>query len=256
MARLPDVEDDMPILYEDDEEGDLGESNPHVVNEEIFRHGVKAHLSGKRKYQVFSNMNLYYSAEHPSAYVSPDTMVVTPFTELPDDVTSYRIGEDGPAPVLTSEVLSERSAQQRDLDGKAGKIKVYARLGVKEYVLIDISGRFLPQRLLLKRLQPDGTWKDEQNDDGSITSELGFRLIIDTDGQLRVLNEATGEGYARPDEAQAKALALRQAEARIRAVEEARSKAEERAREAEERTRVLEAELERMRSAQSRPENT
>jgi hypothetical protein len=73
---------------------------------------------------------------------------------------------------------------------------------VSEYILIDISGRFLPQRLLLKRLQLDKSWKDEQDSDGGVTSHLGFRLIIDKDHRLRVIDAASGKAYIRPDEAE------------------------------------------------------
>ena len=73
------------------------------------------------------------------------------------------------------------------------------------------------QSLLLKRLQPDGTWKDEQDPDGGVTSQLGFRLIIDTDGRLRMLDATTGKRYARPDEAEVEASARRQMEERMQA---------------------------------------
>ena len=212
----------LPILYEDEEEGDLGESNPHVVTDEILHVCLKAHLAGRPEYRIFSNMNLYYvdveiERGRGLPYVSPDIMVVEPARLLPEDVASYQIGRDGPAPVLTAEILSERSAQQRDLREKA---VVYARLGVAEYILVDVTGRFLPQRLLLKRLQPDGSWQDEQDADGGVTSRLGFRLLIDPDGRLRVLDAATGKRYIRPDEAEtAVAEARRQAEQRIRELE-------------------------------------
>jgi hypothetical protein len=86
--------------------------------------------------------------------------------------------------------------------------------------LIDVTGRFLPERLLLKRLRRNRTWNDEQDADGGITSKLGFRLIIDTDDRLRVVNARTEEPYARPDEAQAEAEARREAEERVQALEE------------------------------------
>jgi colicin import membrane protein len=250
---------DLPLLYEDEEEGEMGEANIHVLTEEIFRNGLKAHLGPQRRYRVFSNMNLYYHPKDPKAYVSPDTMLVEPLRELGEDVRSYRIGGDGPAPQLTLEVLSARTAQQRDLDEK---MIVYAKLGVQEYILVDVTGEYLPRRLLLKRLQPDGTWKDEQDPDGGVTSQLGFRLIIDTDGHLRMLNAATGERYARPDEAETEAEARRQAEERMQAQAEARRQAEARMqagaearRQAEERIRALEAELRRLRGPTSPAEN-
>src|SRR5207302_8716731 len=114
--------------------------------------------------------------------------------------------------------------EQRDLNEK---VTLYAKLGVAEYVLVDVTGQFLPQRLLLKRLQADGTWRDEQDADGGITSQLGFRLVIDNDGELRVLDAVTGRRYARPDEAEEEAEARRQAEEQRQVEAEARRQAEE-----------------------------
>jgi Uma2 family endonuclease len=192
------VPDDIPLLYEDDEEGDLGETHRHTTTDEICHYGIETHLAGQPRYRVFSNMNLYYCPKRPKAYVSPDTMVVEPYDDLGEEVTSYRIGKDGPTPLLTVEVLSERSAQQRD---KTKKVTVYAMIRVPEYILVDVSGEFLRQRLLLKHLQPDGTYHDTQDADGGVTSQLGFRLLVEGDGQLRVLDAASGKPYPRPNEA-------------------------------------------------------
>jgi Uma2 family endonuclease len=231
------VSDPLPILYEDDKEADLGESTIHVITDEILHVCLKAHLARRPEYRVFSNMNLYYQDPDsqevsPLPYVSPDTMIVKPTRALGDLVRSYQIGRDGPPPLLTAEILSERSYEQHDLDEK---VTLYAKLGVAEYILVDVTGLFLPQRLLLKRLQPDGTWKDEQDADGGVTSPLGFRLVIDHDGQLAVYDAVTGKRYARPDEAEAEAEG-RRAEADAR-------------RQAEERIRELEAELQRLRGS-------
>ena len=226
-APIVDIER-MPLLYEDDEEGDMGESNLHEVTNGILRTGLEAHLAGQAQYRVFSNLNLYYSPRDPKAYVSPDAMIVVPFNPLGADPKSYRIGKEGPAPILSAEVLSERSAQQRDLQEK---ISVYALLGVPEYILIDSSGVYLPQRLLLKRLQPDKSWQDTIDPDGGITSQLGFRLVIDSDNQLRVLDLATGRRYVRPSEAETEIL------------------------HAEQRIRQLEAELDRLRQQMQKSQN-
>jgi hypothetical protein len=109
--------------------------------------------------------------------------------------------------------LSQRTFRQRDLDEKT---KVYAFMGVAEYILVDVTGAFLHEKLLLKRLQPDGTYIDERDSDGGVTSKLGFRLVIEQDGQLRVVNAATGKLYLRPLEAAAK---IREAEAKTRNLE-------------------------------------
>lgn len=214
-SPFPIIFENMPILYEDEEEGDMGESSPHVDSDEILHICLKAHMASRPEYRVFSNMNCYYrkGPPHPKTgsppYFSADTMIVRPSRALGDEVTSYEIGRDGPPPVLVAEVLSQRSYQQSDLKRK---IKLYAQLGIPEYLLADPAGRFLQERLLLKRLRPGRTWKNEQDRDGGVTSTLGFRVIIESDGKLRVLDAATGKHYIRPDEAD---TAVRAAEAQI-----------------------------------------
>lgn len=223
LRPFPVFEDVLPLLYEDEEEGDLGDATWHTDAMGIALYGVKAHLRDRPELQVFANLNLYYSIRDRNAYVSPDLMVAQP-DEVTVNVPSYRIGEDGPPPLLVGEVLSERTAQQGDL---REKLPVYAGLGVREYILIDTTGRFLPERLLLKRLRRNRTWKDERDADGGITSRFEFRFLIDAEDRLRVVDARTGAHYARPDEAQAgraqlalEAEARRRAEERVRALEE------------------------------------
>src|SRR3989442_3199723 len=130
--------DDIPILYEDEEEGDMGETNTHVDSGDIVHICVEAHLNPRPEYRVFANMNCYYrnGPRNPKTgslpYVSPDVMVVEPSRDLGTEVTSYEIGRDGPAPIFVTEVLSDRSAEQRDL---GDKLTIYAKLGVAEYLL-------------------------------------------------------------------------------------------------------------------------
>lgn len=223
IVTLPPILDDIPILYEDEDEGDMGESNEHVDADEIVHVCVGVFLRRKgTRYRVFSNMNLYYreGPPHPLTgslpYVSPDSMIVEPYTDLGEKVSSYTIGRDGPTPLSVAEILSKRSAQQQDL---GEKLLVYAKLGIAEYILVDETARYLQERLQVRRLQPDRTWMQEQDPDGGITSRLGFRLIWDTDRRLRLLDATTGERYLRPDEAQAEADARRLAEQRVRELE-------------------------------------
>jgi hypothetical protein len=206
----------MPLIYEDDEEGDMGEASTHTDTLAIAFYGIGAHLAGEEHLRVFSNLNLYYSEIDRKAYASPDFMVAQP-KETGAHFTSYRIGVDGPTPLVVGEVLSERTAQQGDLREKP---HIYALLGIREYLLLDLTGEFLAQRLLLKRLRRNRTWKDEQDPDGGVKSKLGFRMVIDADGRLRVRNAMTGERYVRPDEAQAFADERAALKEEIRALEE------------------------------------
>jgi hypothetical protein len=223
LKPFPIITEGMPLIYEDDDEGDMGEASIHTDTVGIALYGVTAHLADQEHLRVFSNLNLYYSESDRNAYASPDLMVAEP-DETGADFPSYRIGTDGPTPLMVGEVLSERTAQQGDL---RDKLPIYALLGIREYILLDVTGEYLAARLLLKRLRRNRTWKDEQDPDGGVASKLGFRMIIDRDGRLRVLNAATGKRYARPDEAQAMADRVRELEeelARLRGASSAEKK--------------------------------
>jgi Uma2 family endonuclease len=234
----------LPIMYEDEGMEDMGDADVHTRTGDILLYGVEFHLASQPSYQVFWNLNLHHSQDEPEAYASPDLMVVEPHQQLVNP-NSYRIGHDGPVPVLVAEVLSERTFQQRDLTAKP---VLYARLGIREYILLDVTGQFLQQRLLLKRLRPDGTWEDCQDPDGGVTSLLGFRIILDVDGQVRLLDARSGKRYARPTEAQTVADRLA-AEAKARRKAERAARTEAKARQVvEERNRALEEQLARLRS--------
>jgi Uma2 family endonuclease len=205
-GNLPIVADGMPVMYEDDGQEEMGDADIHTRTVANLFYGLKAYFASQPRYEVFSNLNLYYNPRRRRAYVSPDVMVTLPNHPPPNLLTSYRIGEEGPAPVFTAEVLSPRSYQQSD---RRRKPRIYAGLGIREYFLVDVTGEFLPERLLLRQLQPDRTWQDGQDEDGGVTSRLGFRVVVESDGQLRIVDAKTGERYARPDEAQAMADRVR-----------------------------------------------
>lgn len=234
-AAAEEIGDDgLPNLYEDEGQEEMGETSDHTDSTDILLYALKAHFATKVDFDVRANLNLYYRRLPRWNYVSPDVMVTRPPKPLPRDLRSYRIGEQGPAPVFVAEVLSRRSFQQRDLTAKP---VLYSGLKVAEYLLIDVSGQFLPQRLQLRRPNDVGNRYDTQDADGGITSALGFRVVLDADGQIRVIDAATGHRYLRPSEAE---------EARREAVD-ARRVAEEARREADARIRELEAELARLR---------
>ena len=233
----------IPILYED--EGlEMGESDLHTRTCDILLYGVEFHFTNKPAYRVLSNLNLHYSDQEPEAYVSPDLMVVQPPRPLPESISSYRIGKEGPAPLLVGEVLSRRTFQQGDLTEKP---LLYAALNIEEYILVDLTGEILPEKLLLLERQADGRWTDKRDKDGGVTSRLGFRLLIEADGQLRVLDAHSEKPYARPGEAQAAVDGwANEVKARRKAERAARAEAKARL-QAEERIRALEKELARKR---------
>src|SRR5688572_7365116 len=94
---LPVINDDLPILYEDEGQDDMGESTPHTGADHILSLALTEHFRARPNHRVFSNLNLYYHPIDRRAYVSPDVMVVQTEKPLPEHVPSYRIEPGKPA---------------------------------------------------------------------------------------------------------------------------------------------------------------
>lgn len=199
LPDLPALAIDLPVLFEDEGQEHMGETVSHTHAVQTAYAGLLAHFADKAEYRVFCNLSLYYHPANRSAYVSPDAMVVCPSRPLEGDVASYRIGQDGPPPLLVVEVLGRRSLQQQDLTVKP---LIYAQLGVKELLFIDTTGQTLPERLKLRRLQlRDETWMDVPiAENGSITSAFGFAVRIETDQKVRFSNPTMKLPYPRLEE--------------------------------------------------------
>jgi len=103
-----------------------------------------------------------------SGFTHPDG---SPYSTMPDmfvyrrpmdqDRGSMAVGVDGP-PVLVVEMLSERTYKW-DLDMENGKGYSYAASGVREYLMLDPTSRYLPERLRAWRLT-DGSYQPWQPD--------------------------------------------------------------------------------------------
>lgn len=235
LPDLPALAVDLPVLFEDEGLEHMGETAAHTHATQTAYAGLSAHFADKAEYRVFSNLSVYYHPINRTAYVSPDVMVVCPSRPLEEDVASYRIGHDGPAPLLVVEVLGRRSLQQQDLTVKP---LVYAQIGVKEMLLIDTTGEMLPQKLQLRRLQlRDETWMDvPPGANGLLTSAFGFNVTIDADRKVRFSNPALKQAYPRLEETHnvitAWSIAM-----------ESLSQAKQARRQAEEQVRQLRAQL-------------
>jgi len=213
---MPIIAIDMPVMFEDEGYEEMGESLPHSTSEAIIRFGLMAHLRRQPELEVLSDMNLHYHPLKRKAYVSPDVMVVQPKHPHRPDRTSYRVGKDGAMPTLIVEILSKRTHQQGDLTLKP---EIYAENGVAEYILVDVTGQFLPKLLELRKLQTNGKWSVKRDSDGGVTSNLGFRIRRMADGQVRLFDVHTGNSYPRPDEAADEAEARQDAEQRANIAE-------------------------------------
>jgi Uma2 family endonuclease len=199
LPEFPAISVDLPVLYENEGQEHVGETAAHTHAAHTAFAGLLAHFADKSEYRVFANLSLYYHPTNRAAYVSPDIMVVCPSRPLDADIASYRVGHDGPAPLLVVEVLGRRSAQQHDLTLKP---IVYAQLGVKELLYVDTTGKILPERVQLRRLQlRDESWNEiPQGENGQIVSAFGFSVVVEPDQKVRLGNPQLKQVYPRLEE--------------------------------------------------------
>jgi hypothetical protein len=178
---------------------------------------------------------------------------------------TYRLAEDGGRPVLVIEVASP-STREYDLDAK---LKLYYRVGVQKYVIVDRGPRNTdPARLLgyergrrgWRRLRPDAQgrmdlapvgmhlgiaddrpWLYDAVTGVRAPDRMEWQQTLEAEAQARAAAEARAQ-----EEAQARAAAEARAEeeAQARAAAEARAEEEAQARVAlEARLQALEAQL-------------
>jgi hypothetical protein len=146
---------------------------------------------------------------------------------------TYKLWEEGQPPAVVFEITS-RSSRLEDVGTKRA---LYAMLGVREYFLSDPLGEYLRPPLQGYRLQAGEYERMPPGDEGELTSQVMRLELRVEDGQLRVVNPASGERLLTPAEVQA----ARRFEA------EARRTEAEACRAAEARAAQAEAELTRLR---------
>jgi Putative restriction endonuclease len=151
---------------------------------------------------------------------------------------TYRLWEEGQPQTVVFEITS-RGSRLEDLGTKRA---LYAMLGVQEYFLYDPLGEYLRPPLQGYRLQQGEYERMLPGDQGQLVSQtLSLELRLQ-DGQLLVVNPATGERLLTPAEAHT----ARRTEAEARQAEATARQA------AEARAAIAESELERMRAELAR----
>lgn len=133
------------------EEDLMGESAAHL-DLLIYLMSVLRGLFRDLPCAVYGNLNFYQTLNPQEPPLVPDVALIkgVPY----DPVTSWKVGQDGPAPQVVFELLSKRT-WERDLSEKPLD---YARMGVQEYFAYDPHPMPLApqttQRLFGWRLDP------------------------------------------------------------------------------------------------------
>jgi Uma2 family endonuclease len=232
-----------PIHYPERDGKPIAETDVHIDVLIYLREALKDYFRNEPQMYVAGNMLFYYEEGNPAACVAPDVFVVQGVAK--GERRTYKLWEEGQPPTVVFEITS-RGSRLEDLGTKRA---LYAILGVREYFLYDALGEYLRPPLQGYRLQQGEYERMLPTDQGQLVSQaLSLELQVQ-DGQLQVVDPATGERLLTPAEAHA----ARRTEAEARQAEAVARQAETVARQAAEaRAAMAESELERLRAELAR----
>lgn len=140
---------------------------------------------------------------------SPDISIVRGVRNPSRKLTSFNIAKEGVVPSLVIEVISPIDARVRQMD-EVDKVKLYERVGIPEYILVDPPRQANAHRFLLKGYRLDRLKRyqriepDAQDRLLSETTELLFGVSAKGD-RIEVFNAGTGERLESPAELEERA---------------------------------------------------
>ena len=212
MAAIPLEKE---IFYPESDGEPMAETEFHLEELVYVWQALKDRYEAEPDVFVGANLFLYYRKGDPAAVVAPDGFVVKGVPKLLSENRrrrKYLLWEEGQAPSFVLETTSESTRRQ---DEK--KKETYAKLGVAEYFRFDPLGEYLRPPLEGFRLEGGRYRPIQPTPDGSLLSQSTGVLFRAEGSQLRLTDAATGAPLLRKEE---EAKALRQAEEKIRALEE------------------------------------
>lgn len=203
----------MPVPAIDYPESDgkpMAETDIHAKTMMNLRLVLEAYFSGDPQVYVSGNLLLYYVKGNPAKSVAPDVFVVRGV--LKGDRRIYKLWEEGVPPCIVIEISSRKTWREDWYT----KLRLYEKLGVREYFIFDPEYDYLPEPLIGWRLLNE-EYAPVEVVEGKVESEVLGLELVDTGETLRLLDPQTGQYLQTPTEAIAEVAKLREELARVRA---------------------------------------
>ena len=135
------------VYYPSEEKKKLGETDYQHIQISVLEQALRLFLSEKKDVYLASDLIVYYEEGNPNRRFAPDLMVC--FDVENKKRRSYKIWEEKVVPAVIIEVASE-ATWQKDVTTKR---RLYEKLGVAEYYVIDPEYKYLTQPMLAYRLE-------------------------------------------------------------------------------------------------------
>lgn len=244
----------MPLTPEeflDPQVGDtMVQGRPHIVAVLFLYEMLMRRFRNRQDVAVLSDLKHLMG---PRRGPAPDISILMGVTNLDPEIESYDLRTGGVPPSLIIEVISPSDSRIRRVD-EITKVDLYERIGVREYLLMDLPRRGNRRRLGWRgyRLGPTGRYAPIQPDlRGRIHSETtGLLFGADpTESWIEIADARTGErllSSVEEEEAHRRSEEGRRLEAKAREAAEHRVEQEAKARQ------TAEAEVARLREELAR----
>ena len=206
------------ILYPEADGEPMAVSDLHRQQMIWTLEALEAHFSHDPTVYISGDILMYYEQGSPNISISPDVLVS--FGLGKKLRRTYLVWEEGKAPDFVMEFSSKKMVRKDLTD----KMDIYASLDIRDYILYDAEGIYLPSPLMGFELV-DGSYKEITPDaDGGIhSSALNLDFHIRDEG-LGIFDPETNEWVK--TRAEAEAIRADAAEAHAAQEADARQQAE------------------------------
>ena len=185
------------VYYPSEERKKVGETDYQHIQISILEQMLRLFLMNKKDVYLASDLIVYYEEGNPNRRFAPDLMIC--FGSENKKRRTYKLWEEKIVPQVIVEVVSKET-WQKDVTIKR---RLYGKLGVEEYYIIDPEYKYLPSPLFAYRLEFGELVRQAVENKRIFSQALGLELV-DTGEDFRFFNPIINEFLPTNEDLQAK----------------------------------------------------
>jgi Uma2 family endonuclease len=197
------------IEYPSEEKKKLGETDYQHIQISILEQALRLFLADRKDVYLASDLIVYYEEGNPNRRFAPDIMIC--FGVEKKKRRTYKLWEEKVVPRVVIEVVSKET-WQKDVTTKR---RLYERLGVEEYFVVDPEYKYLPAPMFAYRLEFGELVRQNIAENRISIQALGLELV-NTGKEFRVFDPETDEFLPTSEDLQAKVKRLEAELARLK----------------------------------------
>ncbi len=179
----------------------MGETDYQHIQISILEQMLRLFLMNKKDVYLASDLIVYYEEGSPNRRFAPDLMVC--FGAENKMRRTYKLWEEKVVPQVIVEVVSKET-WQKDVTTKR---RLYEKLGVEEYYIIDPEYKYLPSPLFAYRFEFGELVRQNVGNDRIFSNLLDLELV-NTGKDFRFFDIQTNEFLLTNEDLQAKVKQL------------------------------------------------